>query len=126
MNSAQFLRLRGTCRTSPRRTGCLLRMLGDEIDPALDPFPQRVVTGKPNAANVDHSHHRATGEIERSYVRHRQDFIPAVAAYFDDEIILEHTAAHLAVDHERDAAEHLLFLDLDSWLFGQRCANAGG
>ncbi len=99
-------------------------MVSHEIKSALDPFAQRFAACKPSTGNVDHSHHRATGEIKRSDVRLRQDVVKAFGAYFDDEIILEHAAAHLAVDHERNTAEHLLFLD--SRLSGQGRAEAGG
>jgi hypothetical protein len=99
-------------------------MCRNEVKSALDPYAQCLVAWKRSTGNVDHAHHRATGEIKWSDVRLRQDFVPAFGAHFDHEIILEHTAAQLAIDHERNAAEHLLFLD--SRLFRQSRAKAGG
>jgi hypothetical protein len=99
-------------------------MSSDEIEPTLDPSAQRFVAGDASAAHVHHADHRAPGEIKRSNMRLRQKLIEPFRAYFDDQIIFENTAAHPTVDHERHAAEHLLFLDRG--LVGQGYAKTDG
>ena len=99
-------------------------MLRHEIKATPHPLAQRLVAGEPRTSNVHHADHRAAGEIKRSDMRLSQDIVPPFGAYLDDQIGLEHPAAHLAVDHERNAAEHLLFLNRR--YFGQRRAKAGG
>src|SRR5262249_49577281 len=102
----------GAGRMMPRRQSppaSWLRWFGSfhKRDTLSDPHPQGGSCRDAGGGNVDEPAQRFAGEIHRAHMRlaQRGSHVPLLNA--DHQISIHDPAAHLAVAHERETAEHL-------------------
>lgn len=100
------------------------RMCRDVVGPALDPPPQDLGICEGGVCHVQHALHGAPAEVEWSHVRLRDKGVELGWLDTHDQVVLEHTAAHLAAHHKRQATEHPLFFDVGP--VGQESPDAVG
>ena len=81
---------------------------------ALNPLPQRSGGAVAQRTNVNEAFHRPSGEIHRARVGPRKRLVVRVVAHADYKICADDAAAPVAINHERESAEHSPFL---GWAF---------
>src|SRR5439155_197424 len=118
-----YRRWKGTTAELDARPGGLYRVLmpsGDRVRGeyvAVEP-PHRVVFTWGFEGSTDLPPGSSTVEVtlhadgDGTIVRLRHERVELSGFNADDQVVLEHTTAHLAGDHERQATKHLLFLDV--------------
>src|SRR5258706_225901 len=98
----------------PRRRGLLRWQPGDEVDAALEPFRESGIGLVACWVYVHHASQGPAGEVHGSRVRLSQSFLVAVQSDANHQRGTRETAAHAAVHHEAEPAEHLLLDDVPS------------
>lgn len=97
----------------------LLRQCAHEHDRTVDPVLQVIIARDALGKNKDHCGHHLARVIHRRGVGLLQRFLCQVLSKPEHELVLDRAAAHVAVDHEGDPAEHLCF---GNTTFARKCA----
>src|SRR6266568_6635793 len=95
-----------------------------ELSAQLDPRGDRLFGAARSRTDEDEALHRTAREVHRTRVRPAEGLAIALRPNTNHEIVLDDPAQHLAVDKERQAAEHLLLADASP--AAERAADALG
>src|SRR6266567_751309 len=77
------------------------------VDPCGNPSSKVSLLRRAAGGDADHALRNASREVHRSRSRTRQRIAIRISTRTDHEIVAHHADAHLAVEQEREAAEHL-------------------
>src|ERR1700744_2329199 len=94
---------------SAARADRLSRETGDKIEPPSDPAGECVISRIPGWLDADEAGQDPAAEEHRPYVRLAQCLLAAVSTDPDHQCGAGYATAHVAVDQERQAADHPAF-----------------